>query len=263
MFYEKMKNVLLSSHMIIKIKIIKMSSVYIYPLSYDTGFAPNPYAGILTFGCCMSNIRNVIKEGDILIGVGSKRLDNILNENGVELVESTDGRILYIAFITKKMSHKEYYKFVRQKGSGDMIMKIPSLKNKTGDSIYQFTEEGKIGLLPNLHLLKSWDNEEKLMTIVKDDISEDVLMSTHYLYFGDAFPDNTFQELDDILEFNKKIYVIGKYNMLSISEELKHKMFCYILKIINQTNKCMIGNPCSSYAKLDLTQKPKVVNFTE
>lgn len=237
-----------------------MSSIYIYPLSYDTGFAPNPYGGILTFGCCMSNIRRLIKEGDILIGVGSKRLDDILNENNIKL-RKTDGKILYIAFITKKMTHIEYSKFVTKNISRDMNIKVPSFKHKSGDSIYNFTEEGKIGLLPNLHLKKSWNDEEKLMSTVKDDISEDVLLSTHYVYFGDAFPDNTFEELDDILELNKKIYIVGKYNMLSINEQLKFKCFNYITKNINESSDCIIGSPCSSYAKLDLTQKPKVVKI--
>ena len=74
-----------------------MTKIVIYPLSYDTGFAPNPYGNILTFGCCMSKVRKIINEGDILIGVGSKRLDNILAENNVTLKNSTDGKILYIA----------------------------------------------------------------------------------------------------------------------------------------------------------------------
>jgi hypothetical protein len=240
-----------------------MTKIVIYPLSYDTGFAPNPYGGMLTFGCCMSKVRKIINEDDILIGVGSKRLDNILAENNVTLKGSTDGKILYIAVITKKMPHVEYSKFVRDNILFEIAEKIPSIKNKTGDSIYEFNcvPENKIGLVPNLHLLKSWNDPEKLLSYVKDDISEDVLVSTHYLYFGDAFPDTTIKQLDGIINSNKNNYTIGDCLTVDIDEEIKLLIHEYILNMMESHNTCMLGNPCSSYAELDLTHEPKNIDI--
>jgi len=242
-----------------------MTKIMIYPLSYDTGFAPNPYGGILTFGCCMSKIRKNISEGDILIGIGSERLDNILSENDVTIKGLTNGKILYIAFITKKTSHNDYSKFVRTNMSSCIAIKIPSPENNSGDSIYEFDDDlvckNKILVIPNLHLKKSWDDIETLRVRIGDDISEDVLLSTHYLYFGDSFPNNTIKQLDDIVEHNKNMCAIGEYISISISEQLSLSIHEYIKITIDVTNKCIIGNPCSSYAKLDLTQNRKIISM--
>ena len=46
--------------------------MFSYVVRYDTGFAPNPFHGLLTLACCKPRIRQSAAVNDILIGLSSR-----------------------------------------------------------------------------------------------------------------------------------------------------------------------------------------------
>jgi hypothetical protein len=49
-----------------------MPSLYSYCILYDDGAVPNPYWDVCTLVICKSAIRRTAKEGDWIVGTGSK-----------------------------------------------------------------------------------------------------------------------------------------------------------------------------------------------
>lgn len=43
--------------------------VYSYIVTHDTGFAPNPFHGVLTLACCKPAIRRAAEVGDVIVGL--------------------------------------------------------------------------------------------------------------------------------------------------------------------------------------------------
>ena len=47
--------------------------IYSYVVEHDLGFAPNPFHGVCSLGCCKPKIRKMAKEGDYILGTGAAR----------------------------------------------------------------------------------------------------------------------------------------------------------------------------------------------
>lgn len=45
--------------------------LYVYVVTHDTGFAPNPFHGYCTLATCKPHIRGRAEAGDWVIGLGS------------------------------------------------------------------------------------------------------------------------------------------------------------------------------------------------
>jgi hypothetical protein len=98
-----------------------MSSVYLYVVDRDFGFAPNPFHGCCTLATCKPAIRSTAATGDWVFGMGGSRLD-------------ATGRCVFAMQITKKLSFDEYWSDSRyavkkpvRNGSRTMLV---------GDNIY-------------------------------------------------------------------------------------------------------------------------------
>ena len=106
--------------------------LYSYKMTNDSGFAPNPFYGVLTLATCKPKIRLLRKENDYIAGFTSKRLCD--DEVGQE-------RLIFLMKVTKKLTIEQYYK------DADFQCKIPSYNSgliaKTGDNIYE--PDGKGG----------------------------------------------------------------------------------------------------------------------
>lgn len=146
-----------------------MNRIFSYVITHDTGFAPNPYGGVLTLATCKPKIRKVGKAGDWLLGTGSK---NTIGSN----------RLVYAAQVSEVLTLAEYGKSTLYK------FKIPCLSGEPwqrhGDNIYWLNANDEWRQRRNLH-----HNVEH----VKRDLSgENVLVCNDFWYFGKqapAFPD--------------------------------------------------------------------------
>ncbi|ROL92383.1 hypothetical protein BK636_02520 [Pseudomonas chlororaphis] len=104
-----------------------MTRIYGYVITHDTGFAPNPYGGVLTLATCKPVIRRTAKMGDWLVGTGSA-------SRGLR------GKLVYAAKIDKVLTLEEYgrdpqYVLKRPSASGDDA-------SRQGDNLYFKDEEG-------------------------------------------------------------------------------------------------------------------------
>ena len=108
--------------------------LFSYCIPVDDGAAPNPYWGICTLTICKPVIRRVAREGDWIVGVGSK------NVNG----EDFSGKIVYAMLITERLTLQEYDHFCKTK----LPQKIANIESedqriRLGDCIYDYDDNEK------------------------------------------------------------------------------------------------------------------------
>lgn len=113
-------------------------------MTWDTGFAPNPYHGVLTLATCKPRIRKFAQVGDWITGWTAKTTRNKERKP----VKYEDGaRLIYLARITDKMTIAEYWEKYPQKrpnpiggecgyDTGDNIYK-PCVKDPSGEADYE------------------------------------------------------------------------------------------------------------------------------
>jgi hypothetical protein len=141
--------------------------LFSYKMTHDTGFAPNPFHGVLTLANCKPQIRLKKHVGDYIAGFTSKRL--IGDKVGEE-------RLVYIMKVTKKLSYAEYF------NDKHFQNKIPSESNliaKAGDNIYKPAPGEKRGFI---QLTNPYHNNKENMD--HDLGGKFVLLSNEFFYFG-------------------------------------------------------------------------------
>ena len=141
------------------------SRLFSYVVTYDSGFAPNPYGGILTLATCKPRIRATAQRGDWLLGTGSVQ--------GVGA-----GRVVYAACITEVVPLEQYATDVRFAVKYPAVGKEPWQRH--GDNIYTRLSDG------------TWHQRRNIHHVAKD-ISRDlggknVLVCERFWYFGNAAP---------------------------------------------------------------------------
>jgi hypothetical protein len=145
---------------------------YLYAVTYDLGFAPNPFGGLCSLACCKPNIRNQAQHGDWIVGLtGTKLLPPL--------------RCIFAMVVTRDMMFDQYWAdpaFVsrRPKRNG-------SDKKLVGDNIYHRERPGA-----------PWRQEDSVHSLVsgkpcpentKHDTRIDrVLLSDRFIYFGAQAP---------------------------------------------------------------------------
>ena len=104
--------------------------LYSYILTYDTGFAPNPFHGYCTLATCKPTIRRTAQAGDWIIGTGSKNMNTCSKEKKID----KSGDLVYAMRVTDVLTFDEYWNDPRFKdkrpieGAGE--------KWECGDNIY-------------------------------------------------------------------------------------------------------------------------------
>ncbi|MDG6908311.1 MAG: hypothetical protein JRN20_21280 [Nitrososphaerota archaeon] len=141
-------------------------NLYSYIVRYDDGAAPNPYGGACTLVICKPAIRRNAKEGDWVVGFGSK-------SNPTK--KDYRGKIVYAMEITKTMPMSEYDAYTIK----HLKMKIPNVlspdkKAWVGDSIYDFSKKG----IPKREGVHNRLNRRVDMS------GENALLSREFVYFG-------------------------------------------------------------------------------
>ncbi|MBC6995879.1 hypothetical protein QWY85_17315 [Neolewinella lacunae] len=140
---------------------------FIYKVTRDVGFAPNPFDGWCTLACCKPRVRKAAMIGDYIIGMGSKKAKNL-------------GHLIYIMRVTEALTFNQYWNDSRfQVRKPNMN---GSLKALRGDNIYHKTNEGN-WLQSNSHH-SNIDGSTNQLNLFKDTAVDRVLLSNDYLYFG-------------------------------------------------------------------------------
>ena len=139
--------------------------LFSYVITHDTGFAPNPFGGVLTLATCKPKIRVTAQVGDWLLGTGSAKAVG-------------KDRVVYAAQISEVVTLAQY--------GGDLRLacKRPSVGkqswNRLGDCIY-FQQPGW-----------TWVQRRNLFHNEKD-IARDLgglnaLVCEQFWYFGGTAP---------------------------------------------------------------------------
>ncbi len=127
--------------------------LFSYKITNDTGFAPNPFHGMLTLATCMPGIRRTKNIGDWVAGFTSKKLneDNVKKE-----------RLVYLMKVEEKIPYEKYFTDKR------FVEKIPDYTKgiaelKVGDNIYQPTPKGEFKQLRSRHSKKDGQECPEIM----------------------------------------------------------------------------------------------------
>ena len=149
-----------------------MSSVFIYVVDRDFGFAPNPFHGYCTLATCKPRLRNPAHVGDWIIGMGGARL-------------GATGRCVFAMRVSEKVDFNEYWQNPRY------VDKRPirngSSRAMVGDNIYHFDAKKSIWRQADSHHSNA-DGSPNVHNVQTDTSSTSVLISNHFYYFGRSAP---------------------------------------------------------------------------
>lgn len=149
-----------------------MASVYLYAISHDLGFAPNPFGGVCTLACCKPNIRERAKYGDWLVGLTGTRLPPAM-------------RCVFAMVVTGDMTFDEYWAHPdfgtrRPKRNG-------TAKKLVGDNIYHRQSADRPWVQEDsVHSLD--DGSQCPLNTAHDTRVNRILLSDRFVYFGAVAP---------------------------------------------------------------------------
>lgn len=145
--------------------------VFLYAISHDLGFAPNPFNGVCTLACCKPRIRRAARTGDWIVGMGGTQIKAV-------------GRCIYAMCVNRTMTFDEYwndpeFQTKRPKRNG-------SPKKQVGDNVYHRGEGGAWVQEDSVHSLE--DGCQCLANTSHDTQTDRILISDRFVYFGSSAP---------------------------------------------------------------------------
>lgn len=151
------------------------SKLYSYKMARVTGFAPNPYFGVLTLAACKPDLRRVVRVGDWIAGWTSKSLVTQKTEVGQE-------RLVYLARVTEKLPYADYWARYPQKRPDKSDRSADAWH---GDNIYE-PASGCVPdpLRPDTFILHTSSHNKTEAKKAKDLKGEYVLVCEEFYYFG-------------------------------------------------------------------------------
>ena len=144
--------------------------LYVYVVTHDTGFAPNPFHGFCTLATCKAPVRESAEIGDWVLGVGSTR-------------NAQAGKLVYAMRVEETMSFDDYWADLRfQKKKPDPI---GNEESRCGDNIYhRHPDSGDWVQARGYHSLVNGCPDAGL--VKSDTRSCRVLISEHFAYYGNS-----------------------------------------------------------------------------
>ena len=142
--------------------------VYVYVLSVDAGFSPNPFHGWCTLACCKPVIRRNARPGDWVLGVTPARHGH---------------RLAYAMKVLEVLGFADYWRDPRfgskrpRRGDGTTVLQ------RRGDNCYEPLANGRFRQIPSCH----WDDvrdQEDPATKRRDLGGVNALVSDRFAYFG-------------------------------------------------------------------------------
>ena len=136
--------------------------IFSYVITHDSGFAPNPFGGVLSLATCKPIIRKSANINDFIVGTGSK--------SGIG-----NGKLVFAGKISEVLELAEYGK------SSVFDFKIPKARgnwwDKHGDNIYYLKNSSWVQRRNIHHGSKDMEHDLGGMN---------VLLCRDYWYFGDS-----------------------------------------------------------------------------
>ena len=174
-----------------------MKSVYLYAVSYDLGFAPNPFGGLCTLACCKPNIRARAKLGDWIVGSTGTKLKPAL-------------RCVFAMVVTESITFDTYW--TRPEFASRKAKRNGTQKKMLGDNIYHRTDANARWIQEDSVHSREGGSQCPLNTDHDTRVNR-VLLSDEFVYFGSSaiiLPTEVRQALD--LKRNPRDYLRYDWN---------------------------------------------------
>lgn len=149
-----------------------MTSVYVYAVSYDLGFAPNPFGGMCSLACCKPKIREKAVHGDWVIGL-----------TGVKIKPAM--RCVFAMIVTRDMSFDDYWAHPEFPTRRPVRNGTP--KKQVGDNIYH-RDKPRSPWLQEDSVHSRVDGTQCPLNTAHDTRINRVLLSDRFVYFGASAP---------------------------------------------------------------------------
>ena len=150
----------------------RAESTFLYVVTRDFGFAPNPFHGFCTLACCKPRIRSVAQIGDWIFGVAGGRL-------------AQPGHCIFGMRVSETLTFDEYWldpRFQAKKPlrNGSRVMML-------GDNIYHRQGEASEWVQEDSHHSRP-DGTPDASNIATDTQTNRVLVSEDFTFFGVSAP---------------------------------------------------------------------------
>lgn len=149
-----------------------MPDAYVYAVSYDLGFAPNPFGGLCTLACCKPKIRQKAVAGDWIIGLTGVKTKPAL-------------RCVFAMIVTRHISFDEYWADPEFRTRRPVRNGTP--KKQVGDNIYHRDTPSSPWLQEDSAHSRV-DGSQCHDNTAHDTRIERVLLSDRFIYFGALAP---------------------------------------------------------------------------
>ena len=163
--------------------------VHTYCVEHDLGFAPNPFHGTCSLGCCAPQLRKYATRGDVVVGRGSARVGRRHN-------------LVYWMMVDEILSFDEYDADPR------FAAKIPNMGASTmlryGDNIY-FREPTTNDFVQR-DSFHSHENGVQSKVDIETDTgtTTNVLLGHRYSYYGGSGPEIPLEFRSMFIQRNRK-----------------------------------------------------------
>ncbi|MGH4329976.1 hypothetical protein ACRE82_08130 [Klebsiella pneumoniae] len=198
------------------------SHLYVYAITRDFGFAPNPFHGSCTLATCKPGIRKSAKVGDWILGVGGANL------------KSAKKKCILLMKVSEKISFNAYWEDTR------FSIKKPARNGShvqiLGDNIYHQNEKNEWIQEDSHH--SNPDGSFNMTNLERDTSSNNVLISDHFYYFG-----NKSIEVDlDSLEYHR----IRNYKKIPLNSTIPAINLIKRIEFDFRSDKnSVISDPCN------------------
>jgi len=238
-----------------------MAKILSYRMTYDSGFAPNPFWDVLTLATCTPNHRrSKLEKSDWIIGYESDELKNKRKNSG--LCIEKDNLIIYIAQVDEILSLNDYFhdkRFEKKK-----YVSNKSWIERRGDNVY-YQEDGMWKWIRG-HEHDDRDKQCEFFpigggssgckVINQDTDGNRVFICRNFSYFGDMCVEFDKKFLPCIVERQGTKYCYEKDNLYQdFLNYLKSLMRKYGRGQIGNPIMCKIDRTCAGYEDNKKTKK--------
>ena len=204
--------------------------LYCYKMTHDTGFAPNPYHGVLTLATCKPTIRRCAEVNYWISGWTSNKVQGKSDE--FHFTDDTQ-KLIYLAKVSDKQEIAKYWKEYPQKrqptksiegkkecfrSCGNNIVVKNDDISSYGDNIYEPDANDPSGFKQHKN---SHHNEQNK---AHDLSGKNVLVCEEFYYFG---VENAIPKSDII---NNKDFVVPRCKKIPMDKPIAKQIIDFVTK---------------------------------
>lgn len=165
--------------------------LYCYKMTHDTGFAPNPYHGVLTLATCKPTIRRCAKKDYWISGWTSVSVEG---KNGKRMDFRDKQKLIYLAKVSEVLLIEDYWYRYQMKRPNKMCNGIPIKRRQCGknekvasgtiyydcgDNIYEPSSKSPLRFIQHKNSGEHGDAQKE-----RDLSGKNVLVCKEFYYFG-------------------------------------------------------------------------------